>query len=77
MKMFLTRIGFGSQAIITGDTTQIDLPKHIHSGLLHATDVLHHVKGIAFTHFETKDIVRHSLVQHIINAYDDFESKSL
>lgn len=75
MKMFLTRIGFGSTAVITGDPTQIDLPKGQHSGLKHAIDVLSNVEGISFTHFDSKDVVRHPLVQRIIDAYDASEHK--
>ncbi|GAB4391739.1 MAG: PhoH family protein [Gammaproteobacteria bacterium] len=70
MKMFLTRIGFGSKAVITGDLTQIDLPKHIMSGLKHARATLEHIKGISFTTFTAKDAVRHPLVQAIIEAYE-------
>ncbi len=70
MKMFLTRIGFGSTAIVTGDITQIDLPGGRASGLNHATDVLANVKGISFTHFNSKDVVRHQLVQRIVDAYE-------
>lgn len=73
MKMFLTRIGFGSTAVITGDVTQIDLPKGVRSGLVHAIEVLKGVEGIGFTHFSAKDVVRHPLVQHIVLAYDRFE----
>ncbi len=73
MKMFLTRIGFGSTAVITGDTTQIDLPKGVRSGLIHASAVLSGVPGISFTQFGAKDVVRHPLVQHIVEAYDRFE----
>ncbi|WP_261843884.1 PhoH family protein [Aliamphritea ceti] len=73
MKMFLTRIGFGSTAVITGDTTQIDLPKGVRSGLIHAQQVLRDVEGIGFTRFLAKDVVRHPLVQHIVEAYDDFD----
>ncbi len=73
MKMFLTRIGFGATAVITGDTTQIDLPRGTRSGLVHACQVLHGVEGITFTHFQSKDVVRHPLVQKIVDAYDDFE----
>ncbi len=76
MKMFLTRIGFGSTAVITGDATQIDLPKGQHSGLTHATQVLDGVKGITFTWFANKDVVRHPLVQRVVAAYDDFESRA-
>ncbi len=70
MKMFLTRMGQGSKMVITGDTTQIDLPKHIPSGLIHVEKILRQVKGIGFTHFSAKDVVRHSLVQRIVEAYD-------
>lgn len=74
MKMFLTRIGFGSTAVITGDATQIDLPRGTQSGLLHAMEVLREVKGISFTYFSAKDIVRHPLVQSIVEAYQRFDS---
>ncbi|EXJ09370.1 MULTISPECIES: PhoH family protein [Nitrincola] len=73
MKMFLTRIGFGSTAVITGDVTQIDLPKGTRSGLVHAIEVLKGVEGIGFSHFTARDVVRHPLVQHIVVAYDRFE----
>lgn len=73
MKMFLTRIGFGSTAVITGDITQVDLPKGTYSGLLHAMKVLDGVKDIGFTRFTAKDVVRHPLVQHIVRAYERFE----
>ncbi|SEG61317.1 PhoH family protein [Marinobacterium lutimaris] len=75
MKMFLTRIGFGSTAVITGDVTQVDLPKGTRSGLLHAMEVLKGVKGIGFTHFTARDVVRHPLVQHIVQAYESFEKR--
>ncbi|BBB25042.1 PhoH family protein [Amphritea japonica] len=75
MKMFLTRIGFGSTAVITGDTTQIDLPKGVRSGLIHASEVLKEIKGIGFTHFTSKDVVRHPLVGHIVDAYDRYEKQ--
>lgn len=75
MKMFLTRIGFGSTAVITGDVTQIDLPKNIRSGLKHAIEVLDEVKGISFTHFSSKDVVRHPLVQRIVEAYEAQEKR--
>ena len=71
MKMFLTRIGFGSRAVVTGDITQIDLPNGQLSGLKNATDVLANVEGIAFTEFSRKDVVRHHLVQRIVKAYED------
>ncbi len=73
MKMLLTRIGFGSCAVITGDITQVDLPRGTRSGLLHASKVLENVNGIGFTRFQSKDVVRHPLVQRIVEAYDDFE----
>jgi len=70
MKMFLTRIGYGSTAVVTGDLTQIDLPRHQKSGLKDALDVLRDVNGISFTFFESRDVVRHPLVARIVNAYD-------
>ncbi|PID43179.1 MAG: PhoH family protein [Gammaproteobacteria bacterium] len=73
MKMFLTRIGFGSTAVITGDLTQIDLAKNELSGLVHGKKVLGGVPGISFTRFTAKDVVRHPLVQRIVEAYDKFE----
>ncbi|MGH1470938.1 MAG: PhoH family protein [Cellvibrionaceae bacterium] len=73
MKMFLTRIGFGSTAVINGDPTQIDLPKGIKSGLAHVCGVLDGVEGISFTYFLAKDVVRHPLVQRIVEAYDRSE----
>jgi phosphate starvation-inducible PhoH-like protein len=73
MKMFLTRIGFGSRAVVTGDITQIDLPNGQQSGLKNATDVLGDVEGVAFTYFDRKDVVRHHLVQRIVKAYEDNE----
>lgn len=73
MKMFLTRIGFGSTAIITGDQTQIDLPKHVVSGLRHVQTVLKDVKGVGFTHFEARDVVRHPMVKAIVSAYERAE----
>jgi phosphate starvation-inducible PhoH-like protein len=69
MKMFLTRIGFGSTAVITGDITQIDLPRGSRSGLIHVIDILREVKGLSFTRFGSKDVVRHPLVQRIVEAY--------
>jgi phosphate starvation-inducible PhoH-like protein len=75
MKMFLTRIGFGSTAVITGDITQIDLPRGTTSGLKHIGEVLDGVKGIGFTHFTSKDVVRHPLVQRIVEAYDNYNEK--
>ena len=73
MKMFLTRIGFGSTAVVTGDITQIDLPKHVESGLRQATDVLSDYDDIGFTFFSSSDVVRHPLVQRIISAYEKYE----
>ena len=70
MKMFLTRIGFGSRAVVTGDITQIDLPSGQTSGLRNAADVLQDVKGVSFTYFTPKDVVRHELVQRIVEAYE-------
>ncbi len=75
MKMFLTRIGFGSKAVITGDITQTDLPKHQKSGLVEAKQVLNQVRGIAFTHFKSEDVVRHPLVQRIVNAYENYDQQ--
>lgn len=76
MKMFLTRIGFGSRAVVTGDITQIDLPSTQKSGLKNAADVLRDVKGVSFTYFTPKDAVRHELVQHIVEAYEKDERSS-
>ncbi|HVV68391.1 MAG TPA: PhoH family protein [Gammaproteobacteria bacterium] len=73
MKMFLTRIGFGSKAVITGDITQIDLPKNEFSGLRHAIAVLNEIKDIHFTFFQARDVVRHPIVQLIIQAYEKAE----
>ncbi len=75
MKMFLTRIGFGTKAVITGDITQIDLPRGTRSGLAHIMHVLKDVDGIGFTHFANKDVVRHPLVQRIVDAYDVHEAQ--
>jgi phosphate starvation-inducible PhoH-like protein len=71
MKMFLTRIGFNSKAVITGDVTQIDLVNHRDSGLIHTLEVLDGVKGISFTRFQNHDVVRHPLVQSIVEAYEN------
>jgi phosphate starvation-inducible PhoH-like protein len=76
MKMFVTRLGFNSKAVITGDVTQIDLPNAKRSGLLEAADVLKHVEGLAFAYFDDTDVVRHHLVQRIIRAYDEHKTKS-
>ena len=76
MKMFLTRIGFGSTAVITGDPSQVDLPRGTKSGLVHAAKVLTDVQGISFTRFISADVVRHPLVQRIVDAYESFEDGS-
>ena len=70
MKMFLTRLGFGSKAVVTGDITQVDLPRQQRSGLRHAIEVLRGVDGVAFTFFNALDVVRHPLVQRIVQAYE-------
>jgi phosphate starvation-inducible PhoH-like protein len=76
MLMFLTRLGHGSKAVITGDETQIDLPPHKHSGLLEAHRILKHVEGIAVIEFGKRDVVRHPLVQRIIGAYEEHRGKN-
>jgi phosphate starvation-inducible protein PhoH and related proteins len=73
MKMFLTRIGFGSHAVVTGDLTQTDLPGGRPSGLRQALDILQQVQGVAFTHFDASDVVRHPLVQRIVRAYEQLQ----
>ncbi len=73
MKMFLTRIGFNSRAVITGDITQVDLPRGQRSGLRHAIEVLNKVPDISFTFFQAGDVVRHPVVQRIVQAYEDFD----
>ena len=73
MKMFLTRIGFGSTAVVTGDVTQVDLPRHTRSGLRQALEILKGVEGIAISFFNARDVVRHPLVQRIVTAYARFE----
>ncbi|MBL4819551.1 MAG: PhoH family protein [Gammaproteobacteria bacterium] len=77
MKMFLTRIGFGSTAIITGDVTQIDLPKGTRSGLVQVSKILENIKGIGFTYFDSHDVVRHRLVQKIVEAYDKHDRQNI
>jgi phosphate starvation-inducible protein PhoH and related proteins len=72
MKMFLTRLGFNSKAVITGDVTQIDLPDARRSGLIEAIDIVANIEGIEFVYFDERDVVRHSLVQRIIKAYDEY-----
>jgi len=75
MKMFLTRIGFGSTAVVTGDVTQVDLPRGQASGLRQAIEILGQVEGISFTFFNARDVVRHTLVQRIVGAYDAFDRR--
>ncbi|MGB1221577.1 MAG: PhoH family protein, partial [Alcanivoracaceae bacterium] len=76
MKMFLTRIGFGSRAVITGDMTQVDLPRHQKSGLVHALLVLEDEPDIGVTRFDSRDVVRHPLVQRIVEAYERHEQQA-
>lgn len=76
MKMFVTRLGFNSKAVITGDVTQIDLPSSNRSGLVEAVDILRNVDGIRFCYFDEGDVVRHHLVQRIIRAYDDYKGRN-
>lgn len=76
IKMFLTRVGFGSTAVVTGDITQIDLPSEKMSGLRHVLEVLKDVEGISFTFFNARDVVRHHLVQRIVRAYEAYEQKT-
>ena len=76
MKMFLTRIGFGSKAVVTGDITQVDLPKHQKSGLKHASGVLDNIEGVSFVNFTAMDVVRHPLVQRIVMAYERADAES-
>lgn len=76
MKMFLTRLGFGSKAIVTGDVTQIDLPKGDHSGLVVVEEILTKIEGIAFLRLTAKDVVRHKIVQRIVEAYKKFDVKT-
>jgi len=75
MKMFLTRFGYGSKVIVTGDLTQIDLPKDIKSGLIHALDILSELDDVGLVRFSSKDVARHSLVQKIVEAYENFKSR--
>jgi phosphate starvation-inducible PhoH-like protein len=76
MKMFLTRLGLGSKAVVTGDITQIDLPPDKDSGLQHVRRVLKGVRGVAFIYLTERDVVRHELVQRIIRAYERFEQRA-
>jgi len=75
MKMFLTRLGFGSKAVVTGDITQIDLPSGVESGLVQVAKILRDIEGIEFVFLTYQDVVRHQLVQKIINAYNRYEEK--
>jgi phosphate starvation-inducible protein PhoH and related proteins len=75
MKMFLTRLGFGSKAVVTGDVTQIDLPSGRTSGLIEAVSVCHRIEGIAFVYFDERDVVRHKLVQSIVKAYEEHDNR--
>ena len=74
MKMFLTRLGFGSKAIVTGDVTQVDLPTGTSSGLLEVQGILDEVEGVAFIELNERDVVRHPLVQRMVKAYEKWES---
>ena len=74
MKMFLTRFGYGSKVIVTGDLTQIDLPKDVKSGLIHALDILSKLEDVGLVRFSSKDVARHALVQKIVEAYENFKS---
>jgi len=75
MKMFLTRLGMNSKAVVTGDVTQVDLPADTQSGLIHVQKVLKNIKGIAYVFLENHDVVRHDLVQRIVRAYETHGSK--
>jgi len=75
MKMFLTRMGFGSKAVVTGDVTQIDLPGAARSGLIQAQKVLSNVSEIKFVYFDEQDVIRHNLVGRIVKAYERYESR--
>ena len=77
MKMFLTRLGFGSKAVVNGDSTQVDLPNGQHSGLHVVEEILHDIGGISFVHLDGKDVVRHEIVQHIVEAYGRFGQQRL
>jgi phosphate starvation-inducible PhoH-like protein len=75
MKMFLTRLGFGSRVVITGDITQVDLPKEMDSGLMVVRDILSGIEGVEFVYLDASDVVRHKIVQQIVEAYKDYESR--
>jgi phosphate starvation-inducible PhoH-like protein len=76
MQMFLTRLGFGSKVVVTGDDTQIDLPREQRSGLIHVQNVLSEINGISFVRFGHQDVVRHKLVQRIVEAYKQHAEES-
>lgn len=76
MKMFITRMGFGSKAVITGDLTQVDLPSGKKSGLFVVQDILKGIKGIDFVRLENVDVVRHEIVQRVVAAYEDYEKRT-
>jgi phosphate starvation-inducible PhoH-like protein len=76
MKMFLTRIGYNSKAVITGDVTQVDLPAGKMSGLIEARNVISGVDGVSFIHFNERDVVRHPLVQRIVRAYETYTAQN-
>ncbi len=76
MKMFLTRLGFGSRAVVTGDVTQVDLPSGARSGLVVIEDILVDIEGVTFTHLDARDVVRHKIVQDIVEAYRVFSEHS-
>lgn len=76
MKMFLTRLGFGSKAVITGDITQVDLPVDEYSGLIEIQKILSNVKGVSFEYLTREDVIRHPLVQLIINAYEQYDERN-
>ena len=73
MKMFLTRLGFGSKAVVTGDLTQVDLPTGKKSGLKIVQEILKDIDGISFVHLQNEDVVRHEIVQKVVSAYDRYE----
>jgi phosphate starvation-inducible PhoH-like protein len=77
MKMFLTRLGFNSKAVITGDITQVDLPVDKRSGLIVVREILRDVEGLKFIEFTKNDVIRHPLVQRIINAYERYEAQKV
>jgi phosphate starvation-inducible PhoH-like protein len=76
MKMFLTRLGFGSKAVVTGDVTQVDLPQGARSGLIVIEEILTEIPGVAFNHLDARDVVRHKIVQEIVEAYRLYSENS-